>query len=219
LILPSVFEKKTVAKNWLKKTSQMGRKNMAKIIIVGSGAVATVGVQKCAQNHQVFQEIVVASRHKEKVMELVEKCSKYPTKVIAEQVDAENIDAMVKLIEKYHPDLVMNLALPYTNIPIMEACIATHTHYMDTACAEVREKAGFEYGTQWVYHERFKKAGCMALLGSGFDPGVPACFACMEKSIISTRSTLLIFLTPTEAITGILLPPILIPKSTFAKSR
>ena len=62
-----------------------------------------------------------------------------------------------KLIEKYHPDLVMNLALPYTNIPIMEACIATHTHYLDTACAEVREKAGFEYGTQWVYHERFKK--------------------------------------------------------------
>ncbi len=159
----------------------MGRKNMAKIIIIGSGAVATVGVQKCAQNYQVFQEIVVASRHKEKVMELVEKCSQYPTKVIAEQVDAENVDAMVKLIEKYHPDLVMNLALPYTNIPIMEACIATHTHYMDTACAEVREKAGFEYGTQWVYHERFKKAGCMALLGSGFDPGVTSVFCMYGK--------------------------------------
>ena len=116
---------------------------MAKVLIIGSGAVATVGVQKCAQNHEVFKEIIVASRHKEKVVELIQRCAKYPTKMIAEQVDAENVPEMIKLIEKYKPDLVMNLALPYTNIPIMEACIATKTNYLDTACAEVREKAGF----------------------------------------------------------------------------
>jgi len=154
---------------------------MAKVLIIGSGAVATVGVQKCAQNFEVFKEIIVASRHKEKVMELIKRCEKYPTKMIAEQVDAENIPEMIKLIEKYKPDLVMNLALPYTNIPIMEACIATKTNYLDTACAEVREKAGFEYGTQWVYHDRFKAAGAMALLGSGFDPGVTSVFCTYAK--------------------------------------
>lgn len=154
---------------------------MAKVLIIGSGAVATVGVQKCAQNYEIFKEIIVASRHKEKVVELIKRCEKYPTKMIAEQVDAENIASMSKLIEKYKPDLVMNLALPYTNIPIMEACLATKTNYMDTACAEVREVAGFEYGTQWKYHERFKAAGIMALLGSGFDPGVTSVFCTYAK--------------------------------------
>lgn len=149
---------------------------MAKVLVIGTGAVATVGAQKCAQNHEVFKDIIIASRTKAKVDALVEKCKKYKANVLGETVDAENVPAMVALIQKHKPDVVLNLALPYQNLPIMEACIATKTHYVDTACAEVREKAGFEYGTQWVYHERFKKAGVVALLGSGFDPGVTSVF-------------------------------------------
>lgn len=149
---------------------------MAKVLIIGTGAVATVGAQKCAQNNEVFKDIVIASRTKAKVDALVEKCKKYKANVVGDVVDAENIPAMTALIQKHKPDVVLNLALPYQNLPIMEACIATKTHYVDTACAEVREKAGFEYGTQWVYHDRFKKAGVVALLGSGFDPGVTSVF-------------------------------------------
>ena len=154
---------------------------MSKVLIIGSGAVATVGIQKCAQNHEVFKEIIVASRTLSKVAAIIKRCEKYPVKMIAEQIDAEDVAALIKLIEKHKPKLVMNLALPYQNIPIMEACIATKTHYMDTACAEVREHAGFEYGTQWVLHDKFKKAGVMALLGSGFDPGVTSVFCMYGK--------------------------------------
>jgi saccharopine dehydrogenase (NAD+, L-lysine-forming) len=149
---------------------------MSKVLIIGSGAVATVGAQKCAQNNNVFKEIIIASRSKDKVDALVEKCKRFPVKVSGETIDAENIPALVQLIQKHRPQLVLNLALPYQNLPIMEACIQTKTHYVDTACAEVREQAGFEYGTQWVYHDRFKQAGVMALLGSGFDPGVTSVF-------------------------------------------
>lgn len=154
---------------------------MAKALIIGTGAVATVGAQKVAQNHAVFKELIIASRTQSKVDELVQRCKRFPLTVIGETVDAENIPSLIALIEKHRPDIVMNLALPYQNLPIMEACIATKTHYLDTACAEVRDHAGFEYGTQWVYHERFKQAGVMALLGVGFDPGVTSVFAMYGK--------------------------------------
>jgi saccharopine dehydrogenase (NAD+, L-lysine forming) len=154
---------------------------MAKVLVIGSGAVATVGTQKVAQNHKVFKQLVIASRNQDKVNHLVQLCKKYPLEVIGETVDAENIPSLIALINQYKPDIVMNLALPYQNLPIMEACIATKTHYLDTACAEVREKAGFEYGTQWAYHQRFKEAGVMALLGVGFDPGVTSVFAMYGK--------------------------------------
>lgn len=150
---------------------------MAKLLIIGTGAVATVGAQKVAENHKTFSHLIIASRTKEKVDALVQRCKRFPIEVIGETVDAEHVPSLIKLIEKHKPNLVMNLALPYQNLPIMEACIATKTDYLDTACAEVREKAGFEYGTQWVYHERFKQAGVMALLGVGFDPGVTSVFA------------------------------------------
>ena len=151
---------------------------MSKVLVIGCGAVASVAIQKIAQNHAVFKEMVIASRTKEKCDYFAKKLNGPNIRVVAEQVDAEQVDEVIKLIEKYRPDIVVNVALPYQNIPLMEACIATKTHYLDTACAEVREVAGFEYGTQWVYHERFKEAGVMALLGSGFDPGVTSVF-CM----------------------------------------
>ena len=154
---------------------------MSTVLIIGSGGVASVGAQKCAQNNEVFKTIIVASRTKSKCEAIVQRLKKYPVISIAEQVDAEVKENVVALIKKYKPVLVMNLALPYQNIPIMEACIETKTHYLDTAAAEVREKAGFEYSTQWVYHDRFKKAGVMALLGSGFDPGVTSVFCMYGK--------------------------------------
>lgn len=154
---------------------------MSTVLIIGSGGVASVGAQKCAQNNEVFKTIIVASRTKSKCEAIVGRLKKYPVISIAEQVDAEVKENVVALIKKYKPALVMNLALPYQNIPIMEACIETKTHYLDTAAAEVREKAGFEYSTQWVYHDRFKKAGVMALLGSGFDPGVTSVFCMYGK--------------------------------------
>ena len=149
---------------------------MSKVLVIGAGAVASVAIQKIAQNHHVFDEMIIASRRIEKCEYFANKLNSDKIKVSAAQVDAENVPELVKLIEKHRPVLVVNVALPYQNLPIMEACIQTKTHYLDTACAEVREKAGFEYGTQWVYHERFKKAGVMALLGSGFDPGVTSVF-------------------------------------------
>lgn len=149
---------------------------MSKVLVIGAGAVASVAIQKIAQNYPVFDEMIIASRRIEKCEYFANKLNSEKIKVSAAQVDAENVPELVKLIKKHRPVLVVNVALPYQNLPIMEACIQTKTHYLDTACAEVREKAGFEYGTQWVYHERFKKAGVMALLGSGFDPGVTSVF-------------------------------------------
>lgn len=154
---------------------------MSKVLVIGAGAVATVAIAKIAQNHAVFTEMIIASRSKNKCQAFADKLNGPNIKVIAEQVDADQKDNVVKLIRKYHPDIVVNVALPYQNIPIMEACIETKTHYLDTACAEVREKAGFEYGTQWVYHEKFKQAGVIALLGSGFDPGVTSVFSVYAK--------------------------------------
>jgi len=154
---------------------------MSTVLIIGSGGVASVGAQKCAQNSEVFKTIIVASRTKSNCEAIVQRLKKYPVISIAEQVDAEVKENVIALIKKYKPALVMNLALPYQNIPIMEACVETKTHYLDTAAAEIREKAGFEYSTQWVYHDRFKKAGVMALLGSGFDPGVTSVFCMYGK--------------------------------------
>ena len=157
------------------------RTKMAKVLMIGTGAVAMVAAQKVAQNHQVFDTLHIASRTQQKVDALVALCKPYPLAVSGSTVDAEDIDALIALIHQVKPDIVMNMALPYQNIPIMEACLATKVHYLDTACAEVRERAGFEYGPQWAYHEKFKKAGVLALLGVGFDPGVTSVFAMYGK--------------------------------------
>lgn len=151
---------------------------MGKALIIGCGGVGSVAIQKCCQNDTVFQEICIASRTKAKCDELKAKIEKTnsKTKITTAQVDANSVDELVHLIEQEKPDVVLNLALPYQDLTIMDACLATKTNYVDTANYEPPETAKFEYSWQWAYRERFKEAGITALLGSGFDPGVTGVF-------------------------------------------
>lgn len=148
---------------------------MSKLLIIGAGGVAAVTVKKCARLPEQFNEIVLASR-------TLSKCEALQNEVGADrvtavhQVDADDATAVQQLIEQVQPSLVVNLALPYQDLPIMDACLATKTPYLDTANYEPKDEAKFEYSWQWAYHERFKEAGIMALLGSGFDPGVTNVF-------------------------------------------
>lgn len=156
---------------------------MGKALIIGAGGVAGVVVHKCCQNPEVFEEICIASRTKSKCDTLKKVCeNKYgvgigKTKITTAQVDADYVDELVTLIEKVKPDIVMNIALPYQDLTIMEACLKTKTNYMDTANYEPPETAHFEYSWQWAYKKRFEEAGITALLGSGFDPGVTGVFS------------------------------------------
>lgn len=151
---------------------------MGKALIIGAGGVASVAVHKCVQNSDVFEEICIASRTKSKCDDLKAKLDgTTKTKITTAQVDADNVDELIALINEVKPDIVMNLALPYQDLTIMDACLATKTHYMDTANYEPEDTAKFEYKWQWDYKERFEKAGITALLGSGFDPGVTGVFS------------------------------------------
>lgn len=151
---------------------------MGKVLIIGCGGVASVAIHKCCQNSEVFEEICIASRTKEKCDALKEKLqSTTKTKITTARVDANNVDELVNLINEVKPDLVLNLALPYQDLTIMDACLATKTHYVDTANYEPEDTAKFEYSWQWAYRERFEKAGIIGLLGSGFDPGVTSVFS------------------------------------------
>ena len=151
---------------------------MGKVLIIGCGGVASVAIHKCCQNSEVFEEICIASRTKEKCDALKEKLQgTTKTKITTARVDANNVDELVNLINEVKPDLVLNLALPYQDLTIMDACLATKTHYVDTANYEPEDTAKFEYSWQWAYRERFEKAGIIGLLGSGFDPGVTSVFS------------------------------------------
>ncbi len=151
---------------------------MGKVLVIGCGGVASVAIQKCCQNSEVFEEVCIASRTVSKCDALKEKLEgKTKTKITTAQVDADNVDELIALIEKVKPDLVLNLALPYQDLTIMDACLATKVHYVDTANYEPEDTAKFEYKWQWAYRERFEKAGITALLGSGFDPGVTSVFS------------------------------------------
>ncbi len=152
---------------------------MGKVLIIGCGGVASVAIHKCCQNSEVFEEICIASRTKSKCDALKEILDKqYGTsKITTAQVDADDTKQVIALIEHTRPDVVLNLALPYQDLSIMEACLATKTHYVDTANYEPPETAKFEYSWQWAYRERFEKAGITAVLGSGFDPGVTGVFS------------------------------------------
>ncbi|MEA5138000.1 saccharopine dehydrogenase family protein [Arcicella rigui] len=145
-----------------------------KVLIIGAGGVGNVVVKKCAMNPEVFSEVVLASRTKRKCDAIAEECAKIglPTKVETAQVDADNVPELVALINQVKPFMVINVALPYQDLTIMDACLETGVHYMDTANYEPKDVAKFEYSWQWAYQERFKEAGLMALLGCGFDPGV-----------------------------------------------
>ena len=152
---------------------------MGKALIIGCGGVASVAIHKCCQNSEVFEEICIASRTKSKCDDLKAKLDGGKTKITTAQVDANNVDELIALIEEVKPDIVMNLALPYQDLTIMDACLATKTNYMDTANYEPEDTAKFEYKWQWDYRERFEKAGITALLGSGFDPGVTGVFSAL----------------------------------------
>jgi saccharopine dehydrogenase (NAD+, L-lysine-forming) len=155
---------------------------MSKTIIIGAGGVASVIAHKCAENSDVFSEIMIATRTKSKADAIREKIqSKTHYKVTTSQVDADNVFLLTKLIKSYQPDLVINAALPYQDLHIMEACQATRTHYLDTANYESPETAHFEYKEQWAFGNGFKDAGITAILGCGFDPGVTGVFTAYAK--------------------------------------
>ena len=170
---------------------------MSKLLVIGCGGVASVAIQKCCQNSKVFTELCLASRTKSKCDELKAKLAgKTSTVITTAQVDADSVEAVKALIDSYQPDAVLNVALPYQDLTIMDACLACGVHYIDTAnyepedtedpkwraiyekrCKELGFSAYFDYSWQWDYDQKFKEAGLTALLGTGFDPGVTSVFS------------------------------------------
>jgi len=147
---------------------------MGRVLIIGAGGVATVAAHKVAKNADVFSDIMIASRTQSKCDDIVRAIGN--PKIKTAHVDADNIDELVHLFDEFKPDLVMNLALPYQDLTIMEACLRHGCSYLDTANYEPKDEAHFEYSWQWAYKERFEAAGLTAILGCGFDPGVTSIF-------------------------------------------
>ena len=155
---------------------------MSKVLVIGAGGVSSVCVHKMAMNADIFPEIHLASRTQSKCDAIAASVkTRTGVDVPTYEIDAEEVPAMVNLINKVGADLVVNLALPYQDLPIMDACLEAGAHYLDTANYEPKDEAKFEYKWQWAYHDRFKAAGLMALLGSGFDPGVTSIFTMWLK--------------------------------------
>ncbi|MGQ7844441.1 saccharopine dehydrogenase family protein [Granulosicoccus sp. 3-233] len=146
---------------------------MSKVVIIGAGGVGGVVAHKCAQLADVFHDIVLASR-------TVSKCDAIAAQldrpIRTASVDADDVPAMVEFLKAEKPDLLINVALPYQDLHLMDACLEAGVHYMDTANYEPPDDARFEYHWQWAYQDKFKEAGLMALLGCGFDPGVTGIF-------------------------------------------
>ena len=184
---------------------------MAKVLVIGCGGVASVAIRKCCMRDDVFTELCIASRTLSKCDALKAKLEgKTKTKITTAQVDADKIDEVIALIKKVQPDLVMNIALPYQDLAIMDACLACGVNYIDTAnyepentddpvwrekyerrCKEEGFSAYFDYTWQWAYGDKYKKAGLTALLGSGFDPGVTQVFcAYAQKHLFDTIETI-----------------------------
>jgi len=150
---------------------------MSKVLIIGAGGVGGVVTHKCADDGDTFSEIVLASRtlaRCEKIQKQVRELRGREVEIA--QVDADDVAQTVALIKRVQPALVINVALPYQDLPLMDACLEAGVDYLDTANYEPPDEAKFEYKWQWAYHDRFKSAGIMALLGSGFDPGVTNIF-------------------------------------------
>ena len=147
---------------------------MSRLLIIGAGGVATVAAHKVAQNPDVFTDVMIASRTVAKCDAVVESIKQKmgTCNFQTAQVDADSVDQLCALFRSFKPELVLNLALPYQDLTIMDACLECGVNYMDTANYEPREEAHFEYSWQWAYRERFEKAGLTAILGCGFDPGV-----------------------------------------------
>lgn len=147
---------------------------MAKVIIIGAGGVGTVVAHKCAQHPEVFSEIVIASRTRSKCDAVVEAIGK--PNLSSDTVDADSVPQLVELFNRHKPALVINVALPYQDLTIMDACLICGVNYLDTANYEPKDVAHFEYSWQWAYKKRFEDAGLTAILGCGFDPGVSGVF-------------------------------------------
>lgn len=147
---------------------------MSRVIVIGAGGVSTVAVKKMAMNSDVFTDIMIASRTKSKADKIASEIKNM--KVQTAQVDADKPEELVKVFESFKPDLVVNLALPYQDLTIMDACLAYGVSYLDTANYEPLDEAKYQYSWQWAYRERFEKAGLTAILGCGFDPGVTGVF-------------------------------------------
>lgn len=151
---------------------------MSRALIIGAGGVAGVVIAKCCQNSEVFSEIMIASRTKSRCDAIKEKLEKNTKTVITTaKVDADNVAELSALIKDYKPNIVINVALPYQDLHIMDACLECGVDYLDTANYEPEDTARFEYSWQWAYRERFEKAGLTAILGCGFDPGVTGVFS------------------------------------------
>ena len=184
--------------NTLRLFHNINSKNkLGKVLVIGCGGVASVAIQKCAQNASVFNEICIASRTVSKCDALKKKIEGKTTAVITtRKVDADNVEELKALINDVKPDIILNLALPYQDLTIMEACLACGVDYVDTAnyecedtndpkwraiyearCKEKGFTAYFDYSWQWAYRKRFEEAGLTALLGTGFDPGVTSVFS------------------------------------------
>lgn len=142
---------------------------MSKVLIVGAGGVGSVVTHKCAQLADVFDDIILASRNENKCKAIANQLNR---PIRTAQINADDVDAMTALLNAEKPDLVVNVALPYQDLPIMDACLNAGIDYLDTANYEPPEEAKFEYSWQWAYQDKFEKQGLTALLGSGFDPGV-----------------------------------------------
>jgi saccharopine dehydrogenase (NAD+, L-lysine-forming) len=150
---------------------------MGKVLIIGAGGVGTVVTHKVAQNPGVFTDILLASRTKSKCDAIATDVkNRYGVEIKTSSVDAENVPELVKLLKEFQPELVINVALPYQDLTIMDACLEAGVNYLDTANYEPKDEAHFEYSWQWAYNDRFEKAGLTAILGCGFDPGVTSIF-------------------------------------------
>ena len=150
---------------------------MSKVVIIGAGGVGTVVAHKVAQNSKVFTEVLLASRTKSKCDAIAADVqSRYGVTMQTAQVDADNVPELVALLRSFQPKLVINVALPYQDLTIMDACLEVGVNYLDTANYEPKDEAHFEYSWQWAYQDKFKKAGLTAILGCGFDPGVTSVF-------------------------------------------
>ena len=143
---------------------------MGKVLIIGAGGVGTVVAHKVAQNPDVFTEIVLASRTQSKCDAIAEAIG--GNRIVTDRVDADKVEDLVALFKKHKPDIVINVALPYQDLTIMDACLHCGVNYLDTANYEPLDEAKYEYKWQWAYRERFEQAGLTAILGCGFDPGV-----------------------------------------------
>ncbi len=147
---------------------------MGRVLIIGAGGVGTVVAKKVAQNSDIFTDIMLASRTKSKCDKIASEITN--VKIQTAAVDADNVPELVALMKEFKPDLCINVALPYQDLHIMDACLEAGVHYLDTANYEPLDEAKFEYSWQWAYQEKFKAAGLTAILGCGFDPGVTGVF-------------------------------------------